>query len=144
MAISDVAEFAHLTDADVESLGRELDEIRRDFEEKRGEKDAAYIRRLIYIQRRLMVAGRVTLFASMFPPAWVAGTGMLALGKILENMEIGHNVMHGQFDWMNDPEICSQTYEWDIVCDGDQWRHSHNILHHTHTNIVGRDRDVGY
>src|SRR3954447_24862490 len=101
MAISDVASFAHLTPEDVEELGREFDQIRKDIEEVRGEKDAAYIRRIISIQRRLMVAGRVTLFASAFPPAWIAGTGMLAVGKILENMEIGHNVMHGQFDWMN-------------------------------------------
>jgi fatty acid desaturase len=144
MAISDVAEFAHLTEADVEALGRELDEIRRDIEEARGEKDAAYIRRLIYIQRRLMVAGRITLFASMFPPAWVAGTTMLAAGKILENMEIGHNVMHGQFDWMNDPEIHSGTWEWDTTCPASQWKHSHNFMHHTFTNVVGKDNDVGY
>src|SRR4029078_391316 len=24
------------------------------------------------------------------------------------------------------------------------WRHSHNYEHHTFTNIVGKDRDVGY
>ena len=28
---------------------------------------------------------------------------MLGLAKILENMEIGHNVMHAQWDWMRDP-----------------------------------------
>jgi linoleoyl-CoA desaturase len=144
MAISDVASFAHLSADDVEALGRELDEIRRDIEESRGEQDAAYIRRLIYIQRRLVVAARLTLFASMYPPAWVAGTTMLALGKILENMEIGHNVMHGQFDWMNDPEIHSGTWEWDTTCPADQWKHSHNFMHHTFTNVVGKDNDVGY
>jgi fatty acid desaturase len=144
MAISDVASFAHLSAEDVEALGSEFDEIRRDIEEVRGEKDAAYIRRMIYIQRRLIVAARVTLFASMFPPAWVAGTTMLAAGKILENMEIGHNVMHGQFDWMNDPEIHSGTWEWDTTCPAEQWKHSHNFLHHTFTNVIGKDNDVGY
>jgi linoleoyl-CoA desaturase len=144
MAIADVAEFAHLSEEDVEALGSELDEIRREIEQARGESDAAYIRKLIYFQRRLMVAGRITLFASMFPPAWFAGTGMLALGKILENMEIGHNVMHGQFDWMNDPEIHSGTWEWDTTCPADQWKHSHNFMHHTFTNVIGKDNDVGY
>jgi linoleoyl-CoA desaturase len=144
MAISDVASFAHLSESDVEALGREFDEIRRDIEEARGDKDAAYIRRLIYIQRRLMVAGRLTLFASMYPPAWVLGTGFLAIGKILENMEIGHNVMHGQFDWMNDPEIHSGTWEWDTTCPASQWKHSHNFMHHTFTNVIGKDNDVGY
>ena len=59
-------------------------------------------------------------------------------------MEIGHNVMHGQFDWMNDPEIHSATWEWDNVCPADQWKHSHNYLHHTYTNVIGKDKDVGY
>lgn len=144
MAITDVASFAHLSAEDVEALGREFDELRRDIEEARGEQDAAYIRRIIYLQRRLVVAARLTLFASMFPPAWVAGTAMLAAGKILENMEIGHNVMHGQFDWMNDPEIHSGTWEWDNTCPADQWKHSHNFMHHTFTNVIGKDNDVGY
>jgi NADPH-dependent stearoyl-CoA 9-desaturase len=144
MAISDVTTFAHLSDADVDALGREFDAIRQDIEESRGESDAAYISRIISIQRQLMVAGRATLFASAFPPAWVAGTAMLAAGKILENMEIGHNVMHGQWDWMNDPEIHSGTWEWDNTCPAEQWKHSHNYVHHTFTNVLEKDNDVGY
>jgi NADPH-dependent stearoyl-CoA 9-desaturase len=144
MAISDVATFAHLSEADVEALGREFDAIRQDIEESRGAEDAAYIGRIISAQRRLMVAARLTLFASAFPPAWVAGTTMLAAGKILENMEIGHNVMHGQWDWMNDPEIHSGTWEWDNTCPAEQWKHSHNFVHHTFTNVLGKDNDVGY
>ncbi|MDP9101808.1 MAG: acyl-CoA desaturase [Actinomycetota bacterium] len=144
MAISDVGAFAHLTTEDVEALGREFDAIRRDIEEARGASDAAYIRGVIALQRRLAVAARLTLFASAFPPAWMAGTGMLAAAKILENMEIGHNVMHGQFDWMNDPEIHSGTWEWDTTCPAEQWKHSHNFVHHTFTNVLGKDNDVGY
>jgi fatty acid desaturase len=144
MAISDVTTFAHLSDADVEALGREFDAIRQEIEESRGSRDAAYIARIITIQRQLMVAGRLTLFASSFPPAWVAGTALLAAGKILENMEIGHNVMHGQWDWMNDPEIHSGTWEWDNTCPADQWKHSHNFVHHTFTNVLEKDNDVGY
>ncbi|HEV7209516.1 MAG TPA: acyl-CoA desaturase [Mycobacteriales bacterium] len=144
MAISDVTAFAHLTDADVEALGRELDVIRRDVAESLGQDDAGYIRRMIRVQRRLAVAGRLTLFASAFPPAWLAGTGLLATAKILENMEIGHNVMHGQWDWMNDPEIHSGTWEWDTTCPAENWKHSHNFVHHTFTNVLGKDNDVGY
>src|SRR3984957_7704576 len=143
MAISDVTTFAHLSDADVEELGREFDAIRQDIEESRGESDAAYIARIISIQRRLMVAARLTLFASSFPPAWVAGTAMLAAGKILENMEIGHNVLHGQWDWMNDPEIHSGTWEWDNTCPADQWKHSHNFGHYTFTNVLEKEHGVG-
>jgi fatty acid desaturase len=144
MAISDITEFAHLTEADVEALGEEFDQIRRDVEASRGESDAEYIRSIIRTQRRLNIAGRVALFGSPIPPLWVAGAALLGVAKILENMEIGHNVMHGQWDWMNDPEIHSATWEWDNVCPAEQWKHSHNYLHHTYTNVLGKDKDVGY
>ena len=49
----------------------------------------------------------------LFPPAWLVGTAGLSVAKILENMEIGHNVMHGQWDWMRDPKIHSTAWEWD-------------------------------
>ena len=144
MAISDVKEYTHLSEAEVEELGRELDAIRAEIEASRGAADAAYINRIITIQRRLAAAGRITLFASRFPPAWVAGTLMLGVAKILENMEIGHNVMHGQWDWMNDPEIHSSNWEWDTAQPAEQWKHSHNYVHHQFTNVLGYDNDIGY
>ena len=144
MAISDIKEFAHLTEADVEALGEEFDAIRRDIEESRGAADEEYIRSIIKTQRRIEIAGRTALFGSVVPPLWMAGAALLGVAKILENMEIGHNVMHGQWDWMNDPEIHSATWEWDNVCPAEQWKHSHNYLHHTYTNVIGKDKDVGY
>ena len=144
MAISDIKEFAHLTAADVEALGEEFDAIRRDIEESRGAADEEYIRSIIKTQRRIEIAGRAALFGSVVPPLWMAGAALLGVAKILENMEIGHNVMHGQWDWMNDPEIHSATWEWDNVCPAEQWKHSHNYLHHTYTNVIGKDKDVGY
>ena len=115
MAITDIKAYAHLTDADVTELERELDAIRADIEESRGERDARYIRRAIRLQRALAVGGRIALFASRNRYAWVAGTGMLATAKIIENMELGHNITHGQWDWMNDPEIHSTEWEWDTT-----------------------------
>ncbi|HEY2193552.1 MAG TPA: acyl-CoA desaturase [Actinomycetospora sp.] len=144
MAISDIKEFAHLTEADVEALGEEFDQIRRDVEASRGASDEEYIRSIIRTQRRIEIAGRAALFGSVVPPLWMAGAALLGVAKILENMEIGHNVMHGQWDWMNDPEIHSATWEWDNVCPAEQWKHSHNYLHHTYTNVLGKDKDVGY
>ena len=86
-------------------FGDELDAIRQRVIADRGERDADYIRRVIKAQRGLEVAGRGLLCAGFFPPAWLAGTAALSLSKILDNMEIGHNVMHGQYDWMNDPKL---------------------------------------
>jgi linoleoyl-CoA desaturase len=141
-----------LDDEAIEEFGRELDAIQREVKASLGETDRAYIRRMITIQRSLALGGRALIFASipLMPAAPLflgvigAGTSALGLAKILENMEIGHNILHGQWDWMNDPDIHSSTWEWDIVCPADQWKHSHNVAHHRWTNVLGRDRDVGY
>jgi fatty acid desaturase len=133
-----------LTDEQVQALGRELDELRNRVTADLGERDLAYIRNVIKAQRGLEVTGRGLLFAGFLPPAWLAGMTALSLSKILDNMEIGHNVMHGQYDWTRDPALDSKRFEWDTACPGDQWRHSHNYMHHTHTNVLGKDRDIGY
>lgn len=134
----------HLTAADIENLGAELDAIRDQVIADRGESDAAYIRNVIAAQRKLELGSRAILLFSLFPPAWLAGTVGLSISKIIENMEIGHNVMHGQWDWMRDAKIHSTTWEWDNVSPADMWKHSHNELHHTYTNVRGRDNDLGY
>ncbi|RDH76111.1 fatty acid desaturase [Mycolicibacterium moriokaense] len=144
MAITDIKAYAHLTTEDIEQLAVELDQIRADVEESRGERDARYVRRTIQLQRALAAGGRVALFASSSRIARVAGTALLASAKIIENMELGHNVIHGQWDWMNDPEIHSTEWEWDTTCPSSQWKHSHNFVHHKYTNVVGLDGDVGY
>ncbi|WP_046322019.1 fatty acid desaturase [Mycobacterium sp. UM_Kg1] len=144
MAVTDVEVFAHLSDADVANLAAELDAIRRDVEASRGERDARYIHRTIAAQRLLEVAGRVLLAAGDRRWARWTGTATLAVAKIVENMEIGHNVMHGQWDWMNDPEIHSTSWEWDMAGYSKHWRFTHNFAHHKYTNILGMDDDVGY
>src|SRR5271167_2537619 len=144
MAITDVDEFTHLTDADIENLAVELDAIRQDIEDSLGERDARYIRRTIAAQRALDVVGRLLLSGSSKRSAWWAGTATLGVAKIIENMEIGHNVMHGQWNWMNEPEIHSTTWEWDMSAASKHWRNNHNFQHHKYTNILGMDDDVGY
>jgi len=127
-----------------EALALELDELRGRTMADLGGRDAEYIRRVIKTQRGLEVAGRGMLFVGFLPPAWLGGVAALSLSKILDNMEIGHNVMHGQYDWMKDPSLDSRRFEWDTACPAEQWRYSHNYVHHTHTNVVGMDRDLGY
>ena len=144
MAITDIKEYAHLSEADVEELARELDAIRTDIEESRGERDARYIRRTIQLQRALAAGGRIALFASGNRAARWSGIGMLATAKIIENMELGHNITHGQWDWMNDPEIHSTEWEWDTTSPSVHWKKSHNYIHHKYTNVLGLDDDIGY
>ena len=139
-----VSPIAHLTPEDIEQIGVELDAIRQDVLDSRGEADARYIRRVIDVQRKVELGSRAVLLFSSLPPAWILGTAGLSLAKILENMEIGHNVLHGQWDWMRDPTIHSTTWDWDMASPAEQWKHSHNELHHTYTNVIGKDNDLGY
>ncbi len=132
-----------LTAAQIEELAREFDTIRERVLADLGEEDARYIRGVVRAQRAFEVAGRVLLYVPR-RSAWLAGTASLSMAKILDNMEIGLNVMHGQYDFMNDPQIHSQSFEWDTAAPSENWKLSHNFMHHTYSNIVGRDRDVGY
>ena len=144
MAISHVATYAHLSEADVETLGSELDRIRTDVEESLGARDAAYIHRTIFLQRTLDIAARIAIHRSRSKSGWLLGTVALAIAKSIENMEIAHNVGHGQWNWMNDPEIHSNTWEWDMAGLSSQWRYSHNYTHHVFANVLGVDDDIGF
>jgi fatty acid desaturase len=136
--------LARLTPEQIEQLGREFDAIHDEVFADLGDRDSRYIRSTIKLHRRLVLAARAMLIGARYKPLWAGGTAALSVAKILENMEIGHNVMHGQWDWMNDPDINSQNWDWDTASPADAWRHSHNYEHHTFTNIRGKDRDLGY
>ncbi|MBB5911772.1 fatty acid desaturase [Nocardia transvalensis] len=144
MAITDIKEFAHLTENDVATFGAELDGIRRDIEQSLGQRDADYIRRAITLHRGLEAAARGLLLAGRYRAPRLAGTALLAAAKIIEMMELGHNIGHGQWDWMNDPEIHSTSWEWDFVGPSAHWRRAHNHVHHTYTNVYGMDADLGF
>lgn len=133
-----------LTTVELDAFGNELDALRQRTLADLGTADARYIRRIRAAVRLCCWSGRALLMLGWLPPTWLLGTLLLGLGKILENMELGHNVMHGQYDWMNDPEFAGRSYEWDIAGPSDFWRHTHNHVHHTWTNVLGMDDDVGY
>jgi fatty acid desaturase len=139
-----VAALAGAVPDPLETLARELDGIRDAVRADLGPRDRAYITRVILAQRQLELAARALLLGARFAPAAIAGTALLSLSKILENMEIGHNVMHGQWDWMRDPTINSSAWEWDAASTAASWKHAHNFRHHVYTNVLGRDRDLGY
>lgn len=149
----------NLTDEQIDEFGREVDAIYLEQMASRGEADRQYIKRIIRTQRKMALGGRALIYLSLlllpvFPHAlagWgttlfvmALGTIILGLAKIIENMEISHNILHAQWDWMKDPDIQSNTWEWDNMSPSDRWIHSHNVVHHTWTNVVGKDLDVGY
>ena len=132
------------TPEQIEEIACEFQAIHDEVFDDLGDRDRRYIVSMIALHRRLALAGRVLLIFSKHRPARLAGTATLSLAKILENMEIGHNVLHGQWDWMNDPHIHSTTWDWDTASTSDSWKHSHNYVHHTFTNVLGKDKDLGY
>src|ERR1700679_3570882 len=89
--------IAHLTGADIKNLGRDLDAIRQQVLDSRGERDAVYIRNVIDFQRKLELGSRGLLLFSLFPPAWLVGTVGLSVAKIVGNIEVGHNVVHARW-----------------------------------------------
>lgn len=133
-----------LSETELESFGAALDAIRQSVVDDLGQRDLDHIKKMQSLQHWSEILGRGLIHFSLNPLTWSAGVALLSGSKILENMEIGHNVMHGQYDWTNDPELQSSQYEWDNVCDGESWRKTHNFEHHTYTNILGKDRDYGY
>lgn len=129
----------------LDAFSNELNVLREKTEQKIGAEDARYIRKLISIERLLSLSGRALLVGFLIHPAlWLLGVICLGLSKILNNMEIGHNILHGQYDWMNDKNINSRNFEWDIAADAGSWKRYHNHEHHTYTNVIGKDRDFGY
>jgi fatty acid desaturase len=139
-----VAEAHGLTPVQLDALEVELEALRARVVSQLGAEDVRYIRRVIRVQRWSEIIGRASLFLGFLPPFWLTGVGALSLSKILDNMEIGHNILHGQYDWTNDPALSSTDFEWDSSCPAKGWQRYHNYQHHTFTNITGKDRDLGY
>jgi fatty acid desaturase len=137
-------ERVNLSAEQLESLRSELDALRSEYAAKIGHRDAEYIRTVRAVARTSRFAGRLLIHFSLEPISWSAGVLALGAYKVLENMEIGHNVLHGQYDFMRDPQLCSATYEWDMVGTAKSWKRAHNATHHVFTNVIGRDRDFGY
>lgn len=134
-----------LTPEEVQEFGRKIDAIRAETLAKIGKEDSDYIYKVRNFVRYTEIASRgMLMFGGWIPPVWLVGTAMLGVSKIVENMELGHNVMHGQFDWLNDPTLNGANYDWDTICTGEDWKYTHNYVHHTYTNVLGKDHDIGY
>ena len=136
--------MTNLDDIDLDSLCRELDELKARTLAQVGEQDAAHIKKVRAYARVFEASGRVLIHVSFEPVGFGLGVLSLGLYKILENMEIGHNVLHGQYDFMADPSLHSSSYEWDFAATARAWKRAHNVSHHVYTNVLGKDDDFGY
>lgn len=138
-----MSSYADLDPGQIKAFSMELDALGRQVRRDLGEKDVRHIRKMQRIAWSSEAVGRIMLMASFYWPCWFIGVAALAVSKIIENTELGHNIMHGQFDWTRDPSLRGQDYEFDAVATSDNWRASHNHHHHLNTGIIGLDNDIG-
>ncbi len=139
-----------MNDDHLQRFGAEIEALRERTVASLGAQDARYIRRIQAAVRWSELLGRALLLIGAFLPGvwfwsfWGVGALTLGISKILDNMELGHNVIHGQYDWMGDPHLRGAVFEWDIAGTSANWRKTHNFRHHTYTYVHGMDDDIGY
>ena len=109
---------APLPKAQSDALAHELNVLYRSVMDSLGSDDARYIKRVyaavVYSEmtaRGLLAAAGCMQSKRKIVATWLLGTSLLSLSKILNNMELGHNVMHGQYDWMQHPHLNSQKFD---------------------------------
>jgi len=127
------------------ALGEALDALKARTLAKLGDDDVLYVKRLDRLSRTLEVVGRALIHVSLDPLTFGAGVTALWLHKQLQATEIGHTALHGAYDKLaHADKYASKTFAWDVPIDEASWRAGHNLKHHGHTNIAGKDPDVDF
>lgn len=136
--------YLNLSSEKIESFGKEIDEIYQEARSKVGTEDLEHIKSMKNLSDFLELSGRSLIHLSKEPVTWLSGVMLLGYHFLLEFTELGHNVLHGQYDDMQDNEVNSRTWKWDSTMDEEDWKFEHHVVHHPFTNIVGKDNDFGF
>ncbi len=109
-----------------------------------GEKDVKYIKKLRRFSRIFEAVGRTTVMVLPGPLA-LLGVPFIFLHRNIEAIEIGHNVLHGQYDSLPEvPEFHSHNFKWKAPVDEAAWCQEHNARHHVYTNVFEKDPDLSH
>ncbi|TBO32818.1 hypothetical protein EYS42_06505 [Aquabacterium lacunae] len=128
-----------------DQIEAEFEAIKRKYREQLGPDDVAYIKGLRSWSRRFEVLGRGLLWVSKEPIMFSLGVFFVWLHRNIEAIEIGHNVLHGQYDGFPEiPQFHSRNFKWKAPVDEEGWRREHNALHHVHTNVFEKDPDLNH
>jgi fatty acid desaturase len=126
-------------------FGDELDRLRARVEARVGAEDVRYITRVRRVSTAMQITGRALIHFSPEPLTFLAGVGALWLHLQLEAIEIGHTALHGAFDGLEGAErFRSDRFRWLTPIDEESWKYSHNVRHHTYTNITAKDPDLNF
>jgi len=127
------------------TIQAELDELYQATRAQVGAEDLAHIRRVARYSRAIKERSKELLKDSRSPGSFQRGVVLHMLHVLLEFSELGHNILHGSYDHLEDcGEFHSERWKWDFVADVDEWKVMHHQNHHPFTNIVGKDHDLGY
>ncbi|MCH9710289.1 MAG: fatty acid desaturase [Actinomycetia bacterium] len=125
-------------------LADDLQDLYRLTKAQVGDEDLAHIRNVTAYGQAIN-ARRLELLRDGSPKAVGRAVILEMLYRLLQFSELGHNIIHGSYDHLpNCGEYHSERYEWDFNVDIRQWKVMHHEGHHPHTNIAGRDHDLGY
>jgi len=127
----------------LESFGQAIDQIGKQAYDQVGQEDLDHIRGIRRWSRRFEISGRGLIMLAPEPLSYLAGVVALWLHKQLEAIEIGHTALHGAFNRIEGAgEFASAGFRWRIPIEEDAWRRGHNVRHHGHTNVAGKDPDI--
>ncbi|MEN0061349.1 MAG: fatty acid desaturase [Myxococcota bacterium] len=129
--------------ARLQSFGRALRALHDREMADMGEADVRYIVQLDRFSHAMEVVGRTLLHTSLEPVGFLTGVTCLWVHKQLQATEIGHTVLHGVYDRLDD-RYRSDTFVWQAPIDEDSWRNGHNLRHHQFTNVAHRDPDINF
>ncbi|MFH5228868.1 FAD-binding oxidoreductase [Antrihabitans spumae] len=111
---------------------------------KVGDEDLAHIRNVASYSQAIKERSRELLRDGGTPDSVRRGAVQYALHMLLEFSELGHNILHGSYDHLDDEQFHSDRWQWDINADPNEWKVLHHQNHHPFTNIVDKDHDLGY
>jgi fatty acid desaturase len=137
--------LSHVDPALFDQIEQAFEDIKARYRAKLGPDDIHYIRGLRRRSRISEVLGRGLIWVSPGPLTFSLGVALLWLHRNLEAIEIGHNVLHGQYDYFPEiPQFHAHNFKWKAPVDEEGWRREHNGMHHVHTNVYEMDPDLNH
>lgn len=137
--------LSHNNEALYDQIEQEFEAIKQRYRQQLGAGDVAYIQGLRRKSRICELIGRGLLWISPEPLSFCLGVGFVWLHRNLEAIEIGHNVLHGQYDYFPEiPQFHSHNFKWKAPIDEEGWRREHNAQHHVYTNVYEMDPDLNH
>lgn len=127
------------------AFAAEISALYRETKAKVGQQDLDHIEKVDRFSKALEKKGRELINQGKGFSSWKSGIVMLVSHYTIEFSELGHNILHGQYDHLeNAGRFHSSKWTWNNTMDEKDWALMHNTVHHPFTNIKEKDHDLGY